>query len=188
VWYPVFSRHEIHRHLAHQVGGCGVFSRSASTWATIVSCVFASVLTMRVVAKFVVKSLMAWRPSGKLANRRSAISALGASWRSPGPFVVRLGCRASGRTCRLASMDRQIPSSSCSTTQSTFRWSEATAHHSQLVPDGHEGRASPVALGVAPGVHFILERLLRVLPRQIRSLGAGARGSVGIRGSQRFCL
>jgi hypothetical protein len=34
-WYPVFLRHEIHRHLARQVGGCGVFSsRSASTWPT----------------------------------------------------------------------------------------------------------------------------------------------------------
>jgi hypothetical protein len=60
-----------------------------------------------------------------LANRRSATLASRASWRSPGPFVMRLGCRASGRTCRLASMDRQISSSSCSTTQLTFRWSEA---------------------------------------------------------------
>jgi hypothetical protein len=33
VWYPMFLRHEIHRHLACQVGGCGVFSsRSALTW------------------------------------------------------------------------------------------------------------------------------------------------------------
>jgi hypothetical protein len=34
-WYPVFLRHEIHRHLALQVGGCGVISsRSALTWPT----------------------------------------------------------------------------------------------------------------------------------------------------------
>jgi hypothetical protein len=97
-----------------------VFSRSASTWVMIVSCVFASVLTMRVVAKFVVKSSMPWRPSGKLANRRSATTASGASRRSPGPFVVRLGRRASGRTRRLASTVRPIPSSSCSVTQSMF--------------------------------------------------------------------
>jgi hypothetical protein len=25
VWYPMFLRHEIPRHLARQVGGCGVF-------------------------------------------------------------------------------------------------------------------------------------------------------------------
>jgi hypothetical protein len=47
VWYPVFLRHEIHRHLARQVGGCGVFSsRSAFTWPTPTqgSSVFAAVM------------------------------------------------------------------------------------------------------------------------------------------------
>jgi hypothetical protein len=32
VWYPVFLRHEIHRYLACQVGGCGVFLRNPSTF------------------------------------------------------------------------------------------------------------------------------------------------------------
>jgi hypothetical protein len=58
-WYPVFLQHEIHRHLAHQVGGCGVFSRSASTWVMIVITIFAFVLSTRVVAELVFKSSMA---------------------------------------------------------------------------------------------------------------------------------
>jgi hypothetical protein len=52
------------------------------------------------------------------------------------------------------------------------------ACHGQLVPDGYEGRASLVALGVAPGVQLVLEKSLRVLPRQVRFHGARAQGSV----------
>jgi hypothetical protein len=47
----------------------------------------------------------------------------------------------------------------------------------------YEGRALPVALGVAPGVHLVLEKSLRVLPQQVRFPGAGAQGSVGVHGS-----
>jgi hypothetical protein len=102
-----------------------VFSRSASTWVTIVSCVFASVLSMRVDAKLVVKSSMPWRPLGKLANRRSATSASGDSRRSPGPFVVRLDCPASGRTSARVMMEPPIPSSSYSAMQPMFGWPDA---------------------------------------------------------------
>jgi hypothetical protein len=95
--YPVFLRHEIHRHLARQVGGCGVFSsRSALTWVTIVSRVFAFVLSMSVVTELVFESLMAWRPVGKSASRRSATSASGSLRRSSDPYAMRPGRRASG--------------------------------------------------------------------------------------------
>jgi hypothetical protein len=97
---PMFLRHETHRHLARQVGDCGVFSRSASTWATIVSHVFTSVPTMRVIAKFVFKSSTPWKPLGKVVSRRAASSALGASQRSLSPFGIRLGRPVSGRMRR----------------------------------------------------------------------------------------
>jgi hypothetical protein len=44
----------------------------------------------------------------------------------------------------------------------------------QLVPDGCEGRDSLMALGVAPEIHLVLERSLRVLHRQVRSSRARA--------------
>jgi hypothetical protein len=124
VWYPVFLQHEIHRHLARQVGHCGVFSRSASTWVMIVSCVFAFVLSTRVIAKLVVKSLMPWRPLGKSVSRRSATLALGASRRSSGPFAVRLGRRALGRTSTRVMVEPPIPLSSYSATRPMFRQPE----------------------------------------------------------------
>jgi hypothetical protein len=55
----VFLQYEIHRHLARQVGGYGVFSRSASTWVMIVITVFAFVLSTRVIAEHFFKSSMA---------------------------------------------------------------------------------------------------------------------------------
>jgi hypothetical protein len=69
---------------------------------------------------------MPWRPWDKLANQKSASSASRASWCSPCPFIVRLGRRALGRTCRLALMGLPTPSSSYSATQSTFGRPEAT--------------------------------------------------------------
>jgi hypothetical protein len=103
-----------------------VSSRSASTWVTIASHVFTSMPTMRVVAKFVFMFSMPWRPSDKLASRWIVSSALGASQRSSGPLVVRLGRLASGRRRRLTSTDHLIPSSSYSTTQSPSGRPEAT--------------------------------------------------------------
>jgi hypothetical protein len=56
----VFLRHEIHQHLARQVGGCGVISsRSASTWVMIVITVFAFMLSTHAIAMHIFKSLMA---------------------------------------------------------------------------------------------------------------------------------
>jgi hypothetical protein len=95
-------------------------SRSTSTWVTIVSCVFAFVLSTRVVARLVVKSSVPWRPSGKLVSRRSATSASGASQRSPGPLAVRLGRRASGRTSAHVMMEPPTPLSSCDATRPMF--------------------------------------------------------------------
>jgi hypothetical protein len=80
-----------------------VFSRFASTWLTIVSHVFASVLTMSIIAKFVFKSLMPWKPLGKVACQRAGSPALWASQHSWSPSGVLLGRFASGRTCRFAS-------------------------------------------------------------------------------------
>jgi hypothetical protein len=118
-------RHEIHRHLARQVGGCGVFSsRSASTWVTIVITIFTFVLSMRVVAEHVFKSSMAWRPLGRVCQR-SATSALGASRRSLDPFATRCGRLALGRILVRVTMGPPIPWSSYSNTQLVFGRLEA---------------------------------------------------------------
>jgi hypothetical protein len=99
-----------------------VFSRSSLTWAMIISCVFTSVPTMRVVAKFVFKSSTPWRPWDKVASRWAASSTLGALQHSLSPFNMRLGHPASGRICQLTLMDRLISSSSYSATQSGASW------------------------------------------------------------------
>jgi hypothetical protein len=49
-----------------------VFSRSASTWVTIVIIVFPFMLCTLVIAELVFKSSMAWMPLGKSVSRRSA--------------------------------------------------------------------------------------------------------------------
>jgi hypothetical protein len=97
-----------------------VFSRSALTWVTIVITVFAFMLFTRVVAEHVFKSSMAWRPLGKSVSQRSATSASEASRLSTGPFAVRPGRRASGRTSVRATMGPPIPWSSCSDTRPIF--------------------------------------------------------------------
>jgi hypothetical protein len=99
-------------------------SRSASTWATIVITVFAFVLSTQVDAESVSKSSMAWRPLERVSPR-SATSALGASPRSPGPFVVRHGRLASGRVPVRVTMGLLIPWSSYSTTRPPFGRREA---------------------------------------------------------------
>jgi hypothetical protein len=43
-----------------------------------ISHVFTSVLTMRVITKFIFKSSMPWKPLGKVASQRAVSSALGA--------------------------------------------------------------------------------------------------------------
>jgi hypothetical protein len=101
-----------------------VFSRSASTWVTIVITVFASVLSTRVVAEHVFKSSMAWRPLGKSVSQRSATSASGASRRSPGPFIVLPSRRASIQTLVRVTMGPPIPWGSCSDTQPMFEQME----------------------------------------------------------------
>jgi hypothetical protein len=180
-WYPVFLRHKIHRHLACQVGGCGVFSsRSASTWVTIVITVFVVVLSTRAVVEHVFKFSMAWRPLGKSASQRSVTSALGASRRSLDPFAVRPGRRASSQTSWRVTTGPPIPWSSLAVRRqcscSWRRWER----HGKLVSDGHKGRALPVAQRIASEVHLILEGSLRVLPRQIRIPGTRARGCVRV--------
>jgi hypothetical protein len=124
-WYPVFLRHEIHRHLARQVGGGGAFSsRSASTWVTIVITVFAFVLSTLAVAVHVFKSSMAWRPLERV-SRRSATSASGASQRSLGPFAARRGRLALGQILVRFTMGPPIPWSSYSNTRPVFGLLEA---------------------------------------------------------------
>jgi hypothetical protein len=58
---------------------------------------------------------------GKLASRRSATSASGASRRSLGPFAMRPGHRTSGRTLVRVMMGPLIPWGSCSITRPMFR-------------------------------------------------------------------
>jgi hypothetical protein len=119
-WYPMFLRHEIHRHLARQVGGCGVSSRSASTWVTIVITVFAFVLSTQVGTEHVFKSSMAWRPLGKLVSQKSATSASGALRRLPLPFAVWPGRHASGQTSVHVTMEPLTLWGSCSSTRPIF--------------------------------------------------------------------
>jgi hypothetical protein len=97
-----------------------VFSRSALTWVTNVITVFAFVLSTRVVSEHVFKSSMAWRLLDKSTSWRSATSALGALWRSPGPFAVRPGHRASSWTLVRVTMGPLIPWGSYSDTRPMF--------------------------------------------------------------------
>jgi hypothetical protein len=118
--------------------------------------------------------LSALEAMGHVVSRWAASSASGALQRSPSPFSMRLGRPASGQRCQLDLMGHLILSSSCSATQSPSGRPEAT-DASWLTGFRCAQRESlAVALGVAPRVHLILERPLRVLPRQIGSLGSGA--------------
>jgi hypothetical protein len=109
--------------------------------------------------------------------------ASGASWRSPGPFIERSGRRASGQICRLTSTDHRIPSNSCSNMPSPFEQLEAMSASWQT-GSGWLQRTSPGSGSwFAAGIHLVLERSLRALPRQVRSPWAGARGHVGTRRS-----
>jgi hypothetical protein len=170
-WYPLFLRHEIHRHLARQVGGCGVISsRSASTWVTIVITVFAFVLSTRAVAGHAFKSLMVWRPLEKVTGgRRPRLRGLRGARRAPSSRDVAASFQAGYwftlrrdlRSCGVPATVRGQHSGG------GRRW----ACHGQLVHDGYEGRASPVALQATPKVHLVLEGPLQAFPRQIRIPG-----------------
>jgi hypothetical protein len=97
-----------------------VFSRSTLTWVTIVITVFTFMLSTRVIAEHIFRSSMAWRPLGKSVSQRSATSASGASWHSPGPFAVWPGRRTSSRTSVRVTMGPSIPWGSCSDTRPMF--------------------------------------------------------------------
>jgi hypothetical protein len=91
----------------------------------IISCVFAFAPTLGLVIKVVYNSLEPWRPWDKEASRRAVTAASGALKRSPNPFGVWTGHRASGQSRPLASTDHRIPLSSCGNTLSPFEQLEA---------------------------------------------------------------